>query len=355
LNTSIFHGGYYGRGRVLDFSANINPLAPPGFMEPLLRECMGTVYRYPDWTYEKLRDAVSNLYNVEADMIYPSNGASHGIVTVLNTVKPRTLILPVPTYGDYEAYAEALNITLRKTPFREDGNEYKMDWRSVVREALQAKAPGVIPVSTPNNPTGTLVSHEEITYLRNSLPPDYTLLIDESYLTLAIGKPLTPYGGKPDVISVRSLTKELGVPGLRIGFTVAESKITGKLWPVGGSWQVNSMAECVLRRIWESYRGDYSRFIYESHRFIESEILRLARRLEKLGFKVYRSQANFLLIKHPWIKSEELVEKLLSKGIYVRRGDTFTGLTPYHTRIAVRRKWENDRLVEAFEECSQAT
>ncbi len=350
---NIFHGGYTGQGEVLDFSANINPLAPPGFIKPLLDECTDTIYRYPDWTYKKLREAMSSLYKTPVKTVYPSNGASHGIVTVLNAVRPRTLILPVPTYGDYEAYTESLGVELRRIPYVEEGDEYKLDWDAIAMESQRTEPPGVIALSIPNNPTGTLVSPMEIEHLSNNLPRGITVLVDESYLDLALGEPAVPIGGKPGIISVRSLTKELGVPGLRLGFTVADEIISGKLWAMGGSWQVNSLAECVLRRMWESYREDYARFLSRSHGFIEEERTRLTRRLEKLGYKVYRSHGNFLLIKHPWITSVELVEKLLSRGIYVRRGDTFTGLTPHHTRIAVRRKWENDRLVEALEEYSQ--
>ncbi len=353
MNT--FHGGYTGQGEVLDFSANINPLAPPGFIKTLLDECTESIYRYPDWSYRKLREAISNLYKTPVEKVYPSNGASHGLVSVLNAVRPRTVILPVPTYGDYEAYAESLNLKLRRILFLEEGDEYKADWNSITRELQLSEPPGIIVLSTPNNPTGTLVSPLEIEHLLNNLPQGITVLIDESYLDLTLGEPAVPLGGKPGVTSVRSLTKELGVPGLRLGFTVADESIAGKLWAVGGSWQVNSIAECVLTRTWESYKEDYARFLHESHQYIEEERTRLTRRLVKLGYKVYRSHGNFLLIKHPWITSIELMGKLLSRGIYVRRGDTFTGLTPYHTRIAVRRKWENDRLVEALEEYSQTS
>jgi threonine-phosphate decarboxylase len=275
LNTNIFHGGYTGQGKVIDFSANINPLAPPEFIESLLNECTRSIYKYPDWTYKKLREAISDLYGVPAELVYPSNGASHGIVTVLNTLKPRTVILPIPTYGDYEAYAEALNVTLKRIPFIEDGNEYKIDLKSIIREASHARVPGLVPVTTPNNPTGTLVSYDEIEFLRDSIPEGFTLLVDESYITLALGRPARPIGGKPGIVSVRSLTKELGVPGLRIGFALAEEEIAEKLWAVGGAWQVNSLSECILRRIWESYRDDYAKFLSDSHRFINNERARL--------------------------------------------------------------------------------
>ena len=184
---NVFHGGYTGQGEVLDFSANINPMAPPGFMKQLLDECTSSIYRYPDWTYRELREAISNLYNTPAETVYPSNGASHGIVTVMNAVRPRTVVLPVPTYGDYEAYAESLGLELRRILLLEEGGEYKVDWTGVTRESKLAEPPGVIVVSTPNNPTGTLVSPMEIEHLSNTLPERITVLVDESYLDLALG------------------------------------------------------------------------------------------------------------------------------------------------------------------------
>jgi len=348
-----FHGGYRGGLDVIDFSVNINPLAPPDFIMENVYKCFESIKYYPDWEYRTLRKRLAELYGIDPELIYPSNGASQGLFTILHYVKPRTIIWIIPSYGDYADFALATGINLIEIPMTDQGRGFYLDWVNVVKVVRNSLKPSVVVIVNPVNPTGTLFSDRDIDDFIAMLPGDTYLLLDEAYMDLSKGEFSSSYSDVDSVFTVKSLTKTLGLPGLRIGLVIGWKEGIEGLWKVTGSWQVNSIVECTLTRIIESYTSKLKGFLKKSKEYIRRERQWLGRELSRIGFQVYPSEANFFLVRHEWINTFDLVQMMLKQQIYLRRGDMFRGLGCKYTRIAVRQRSDNKELVRALEKISK--
>jgi len=334
-----YHGGLAKRGE-LDFSSNINPLAPPGFITGLIKECEYSTY--PDYTYADLRGAVARFNGVSEDEVTPVNGASEGLYASLMVArllgKRRCLIIS-PNYGDleFEEYCRLIGLKVNHHIMPHSDSSYLLG-------DVKAQDDDVILLSNPSNPTGTLHSRGELINLVNDAG---LVIVDEAYINLSVDPSMSLIGSRySNLIVVRSLTKEIGLPGLRIGYVYTpNTQVMGLMRAVLPSWNVNSCADKVAREVYGKYSGEYSSFLEESRMAVSRLRGILVNGLVELGFRVYESAVNFVLAEAP-IEASKLYEALLNKGIVVRMPKGFVGLGGKHVRIAVRGVNDEERLIE---------
>ena len=346
------HGG--GIRGVIDFSVNVNPLAPPKLLEEeIARCCRAGVYRsYPNSNYSGLKAAISYFYDIDENSIIACNGASEALSLAIIALRPRKLLVVSPSYGDYGLLCGGIGAECRHILMQEVDGAFEFDVGEVVDEA-KGEMNSAIVVTNPNNPTGLLVGEDALLELVDELEDSSWLIVDEVYAELSGFRGLL--GVELDnVIVVRSFTKVFGVPGLRLGFAYTSSRdMLERMEAIRPTWNIGSIAEMAFKEILIKFRDELWSFIRRTCRYIAEERSRLREALSKIGYHVYRSEANFLLLKHPWMESKILRERLLGDyGIHVRSAHTFHGLTSFHTRVAVRRREENDLLVRALEEVS---
>ena len=344
------HGG--GIWDVLDFSVNTNPLGPPKILEEeVARCCKAGVYgAYPDSNYTGLKEAIAYFHSLDEDLLVACNGASEALNLALIALKPRNLLVVSPSYGDYDLLCEGIEAKCRHLVMREVDGIFKFDAGQVVEEVKGLDAVTVV-VTNPNNPTGLVVDEEVLIGLAEELDGEAWLILDEVYAELSVHRGLLGRGLE-NVVVVRSFTKVFGTPGLRLGFAyTASKKLLRRMEAIRPTWNISSIAEATFRKILVEAKEELWSFIRRSSQYIAEERIRLMQLLSRLGCRVYGSEANFLLLKHPWIDSRILRDELLRRyRIHVRSAHTFRGLTRFHIRVAVRKRDENELLVRAFEE-----
>ena len=356
-----YHGGS-GRVKqkgVLDFSINTNPLGVPIELENAIAECsVKEVYsRYPDYDYIELKRAIAYFYeNIDYNNIIPCNGAAEALNLAILSLKPKTLIIVSPSYGDldYELLCMSLGFKCIHYEMMSIGERFILDVEGLIDEARSKPKP-VIVLSNPNNPTGTVIPVKDVEDIARELRGKAFIVVDEAYAELS-----SSYTGllgrylDENMAVVRTFTKVFGIPGLRIGFLYTESKkALERIDGIRQPWNVNAIIECALKKALTSHRESLWKYIKGSQAFIALQRVELTEKLRRLGYRVYESNTNFLLLEHEWIDSIELYNTLLRRNrIIVRPAHTFHGLTRHHTRVAVRRKWENELLVKALAETS---
>jgi len=224
----------------------------------------------------------------------------------------------------------------------------------VIDEAENLGENVVIVVTNPNNPTGLVIGEDVLLRMASELGERSWLIVDEVYAELSgyeglLGKDVE------NLIVVRSFTKVFGVPGLRLGFAYTSSKkLLRRMEAIRPTWNISSIAEAVFKRILVEAKDELWSFIRRSSQYIAEERVKLMQSLSRLGYYVYESKANLLLLKHPWIDSRTLRNELLRRyRIHIRPAHTFYSLTKFHTRVAVRKSSENDLLVRALEEVAE--
>ena len=343
-----YHGGRVSP-QVVDFSSPSNPLGPPPVVDEILLDSVRDrgYTRYPDYEYKVFREAVAELYNVDPGSLVPLNGSAEALQLLIPVLKPEVMVSLEPTFGDHGIQSYSAKIPLVTIPYVVKGSRCEVDPSVYCNLPGEFKAHSLVLLSNPNNPTGALTPKRVLEELLSCSKDNTVIVVDEAFSDFT-GNRESLLGLDDDrVIVLRSFTKIFSIQGLRVGFLYTGSRRMARLLDsFRQPWNVNSLAVEVTVKLlkWDGLR-DYLRATLE---VVEVERLFLEEHLKRLGFEVYESKAPFLLIRHsmphPYFNKE-----LLENGLFVRDASTFLYLTPYHSRVSVRLRGDNIRLLEVLE------
>ncbi|MEN2999500.1 MAG: histidinol-phosphate transaminase [Acidilobaceae archaeon] len=332
------HGGRAPEGTI-DFSAPLNPLGPPARLVEILEELVKSrsYARYPDHEYRELREALAEYYGLDEREVIPLNGAAEALNLLVDLLRPKVVITFEPTFGDHRAYLKALGMPWITLPLRRYRGEFRLEVELLCSMPRELREGSLVLLSNPNNPTGHLASREE---LEEVIECSHSLLVDEAFADFAEGESMLGRGA----FVARSLTKVLTIPGLRAGFLYAP-RVAKRVDAVRQPWNVNALAAAAIARFFRE--GDMREFVKESVEALSREREFLSSGLSSLRLQVFPSRAPFLLMEHT-LPHPFLNSLLVKHGVYVRDASSFHYLTPYHSRVSVRLREENERLIEAM-------
>ena len=330
--------------RILDFSANINPLGPSSKALRRLRHDLSLIRFYPDAEDRELRDVVANQAAINGECILFGNGATALLHLIPRVLKPRTAVVLEPGFSEYRTALQREGCRIAALLLRPEAG-FQLD-RAALFDAIHRARPDVFVVGNPNNPTGTVLPTPLLSELiRVCSRRRIYLVLDESFIDF------TPYpsrvseaANRSHVVVVRSLTKFWALAGLRIGYLVAHKALVEKLSARSEPWSINTLASAAaaesLRDL--KYRDRTLHLIRQERAFLVKQLARLA------WLETYPSETNFLLVRitAPGITSSQLRERLQQRNILIRDGSGFPGLGRRHFRIAIRGHSDNQRLID---------
>ena len=322
---------------VLDFSVSTNPFMPPPGIEAVLAG--SAVQCYPDSRCTELAEKLASRLAVKTENILVASGTTELIRLAATTYFRRgdTVLLIEPTYGEYEPAIRLAGARPLKHCLREEAL-FSPD-ATAIRELVTNLRPRAVFLCNPNNPTGLLYSRKDIEDIVEVLG-DTLLLLDEAYMTFTskAGWYSLDLIDRANVVVMRSMTKDYGLPGLRLGYAVARPGIIETLRIALPPWNVNAPAQ------------QAGLFVLDQADYLEQTLLRLneakdylVRELTGLGLLVYPSKAGFFLVRVG--NGTEFRRTLLEKGIMVRDCASF-GL-PACIRLAPRSIPDCEKLVAA--------
>lgn len=339
----------------LDFSANINPLGLPKSVKQVLQNSIDDVIHYPDPKASELKAAIAEHYGVARENIVLGNGAAELFYLFLQMVRPKHVLIPVPSFSEYERAAKAADCQVTYFPL-DSAKNFCMDWQKLFKSALES-ADCVI-LGNPNNPTGNLLTRQEILTFLTALEEkskSLWVIMDESFLDFIDDAPYTLRNladTYAHVFVVQSLTKFYAIPGLRLGFGVANTKLIQHLEQGKDVWNVNLLAQ----KAGVAALNDIA-YQQASRKLVKKEKQWLYRNLQKLeGIVAYKPSVNFIFlnIRGTGRTSTELVAQMREHGILLRDCANYPGLDgKSFVRVAVRTHEENILLIKALEECLQ--
>jgi L-threonine-O-3-phosphate decarboxylase len=327
---------------VLDFSANVNPYAPSPAVRKVLVEV--SLDRYPDRECLELRTALAESLGVAPERILPGNGASELIwLAALAFVGSgsRVLILG-PTFGEYARTARLMGARVSSWQAREETG-FAIE-PAEIADCLEVLRPEVVFLCNPNNPTGATLPADVIAAWARQYGGTLFVL-DEAYLPFASGLGSAVAVMADNVLVLRSMTKDFGLAGLRLGFAVGDERVIALLRRVQPPWSVNAPAQAAGVAALSTF----------THRQRSLEQLTQAKHeltvgLAQLGLIPVPSATHFFLVKMG--DGAAFRQALLQRGLLVRDCASF-GL-PAHVRIAARRPKENARLLAVIREVIHA-
>ncbi|SHO50122.1 cobyric acid synthase [Desulfopila aestuarii] len=329
-------------GQIIDFSANINPIGPPEWLRAMVSRELEQVLHYPDPDYRQLVDSIARYTGVSSEMVIPANGSTELLYLLPRVLGCQRAVIPVPSYIDYVKAVRQAGMDVVTVPLHEQ-NGFAIDSEELGRQLLDND---LVIFGSPNNPTGVLVPAETILALAGDFPK-VTFLIDEAFLDFVIdGESVA--GKRDNILTLNSMTKFFGVPGLRLGFGVFPTEIAAKLQNGMPPWTINCIAQSFGVACLKD--TDYQQQSRETAQTFRAKLIADLEGCQQL--RLYPSAANYLLIRLTnGTTSPQLAEQLLKHGILIRCCDNYEGLDDRYFRIAVRTAAENERMVEALTTC----
>lgn len=333
---------------LLDFSANMNPLAPPSGLEDLVQEATGALEHYPDGRYKDFRRAVVDFLREEAGIrlkprvVIPGNGSVEIFRLILQWIVStggESVLIPYSTFSEYELQSRLFGLEVSRVEY-EEVLRYTED---------ELKDYDLVFLCNPNNPTGVLRDKDRLTqFVSRCREVETYVLLDEAFIELSRPEesliPSVP--SFSNLVVVRSLTKEFTIPGLRIGYGIVPVEMANNVEKLRPPWNLNTLASAVGSRFLRTEKE----LLLDSRNYLSGERSWLKDRLEDLGFSIYPSEANYLLFnaKPVKVRAGKLLDRCLEDHVLLRNADSFYGLDGWHVRIAVKRREENRKLVEAL-------
>lgn len=266
--------------------------------------------RYPDPTARSLRTSIARQEGLSIDQVFVGNGSDEVLAHLWAAFLAGRPISSVDvTYGFYPVWSKLFGSSLTQWPLRED---FSVDIEALINSE------GAIVLANPNAPTGLALSRSlverVVTADRNRL-----VVIDEAYYGFGAetSAPLTR--DYDNLIVTRSLSKSHSLAGLRVGYALAHSDLIGGLSRIKdsfNSYPLDAVAQAAARAAIEDtvWSAHGSTVVIDSRRGMSDG-------LQKLGFEVLPSDANFIFTRHHTVSGATLFDALRERNILVRRWD----------------------------------
>lgn len=316
--------------------ANENPYPP----FPATEDTHG-FNRYPEPQPQHLIARFAELYQVDQEEIFLSRGADEAIDLLLRAfceAKVDGILVTPPTFVMYETAAEIQGAFVTRVPLTED---FQLD----VEEMLVAITPEtkLVFVCSPNNPTSNSMRRNDIIRLADALFGRALVVVDHLYVDYSDERPLSDdIPAHPNIVVLRSVSKEYSLAGERVGITVAHPEVIRILnrimapYPLPVS-AIRSVSEAISTEGIEYGRENIRRILADRAR-VEMELWEM----ESVD-RIFPSDANFLLIQTTDPKL--LTQMMEAEGIKVRDRSSEV---PNAVRISIGTSDENARMLEVF-------
>jgi len=314
--------------RIIDFSANINPLGFPDYIKELIIKNINFIKNYPDLETTDLKKAISSYHEVESKNIIVTNGSCELIYLLSRLLSNQIVQIPSPTFTEYErAFKNRVRLI----------ENFSLSMDKVIDNL---KGVEVVFLCNPNNPTGGLWPKEEILRLAKQV----MVIVDEAFMDFVENKEsvVREATTSHNLFVIRSLTKFFALPGLRIGYGLGTQKMIKAIEAIQPPWSVNSLAQVVAPHLLQD-----KNFINKTIELIKKEREFLFNNLNQISYlQPYPSFANFILVKLNGVNSTALTNTLGKQGILIRDCKDFTFLDDSFIRVAVKTGVENLKLIK---------
>lgn len=294
-----------------------------------------TLNYYPDDSYSELKKEINNYVGYEPKNITVGNGSSELLDLCVKTFvdKDETILSLDPTFSMYSIYAQVFSAKYIGAKAEED---FKVNVDSIIKD-IKENNPKLIILCNPNNPTGSVLTKEEVRKIIKST--DVLIALDEAYMEFGDESLIDEVMDYDNLLIVKTVSKAFSLAGIRMGYIVANEDIITSIEKVRAPYNLNSLSTYIAT---EALRKKERMFHYVKN--IKEEREKIYKALVDLGVKAYPSGANFVFFKSD---IDNLQKKLVDKDVLIRK---FSGKLDGYYRVSVGTKEQNEKFLEAFKE-----
>lgn len=325
---------------LVKLNTNENPYGPgPRVLEALRAEVADTLRLYPDPASDRLRQAIASRHGVTAAQVFVGNGSdevlAHTFHALLRHEAP--VLFPDITYSFYPVYCHLYDIQYR---------EIALAASFEIRVDDYLRPNGGIIFPNPNAPTGRSVESAEIERLLKANSGS-VVVVDEAYVNFGAVSVVPLVARYPNLLVTHTLSKSRSLAGLRVGYAIGDVALIEALNRVKDSF--NSYPMDRFAQAGATAALEDEAYFEETWRRVMESRGKLVAGLEKLGFEVTPSTANFIFVRHPQYEGAGLALRLRERGIVVRNFSRPARIASY-LRITVGTDAQCELLTGALRE-----
>lgn len=322
-----------------------NPYAFDLFMENFNKNDFTDYIKHYPPQNKILSELLSKTLGINSEYILLGNGAIQLIELLMREFEGKKKCVITPTFSSYYEF-DMENIVFYKT---HKENNFEVDKQQLVKFCKDNDVE-VLVVVNPNNPTGSIILKDDLKFIIKELYKT-KIIVDESFIDFydknhSVEKDV--YSNK-NLIVIRSLSKDFGIAGLRLGYAVSDPKINENIFSKYGlCWNINGFAQFFLEIFSnENFQKDYqtAREKYLKNREIFYNQLKTLKNMV-----VYRSHANFFIIDCGKNINKVFSDLLFDKNIYTRILNDKLDLDDTFLRVACGNETDNEIVFDSLSE-----
>ena len=332
----------YNLKEVYKLASNENIFGPSEKVIEYFKREFPDINYYPDSYCRQLRKNLSLKLGITGDSIIFGNGTDQIIEMICDAIlqKGKNIVIPDPTFLTYEKSAMKNSAQILRVPLK----DFRQDIASITKKANKNTA--IIFLTSPHNPTGTIITKEEIEYILANVSNDVLIVLDEAYVEfMPEGNKINSIGylkKYENLLLMRTFSKIYGIAGLRIGYGIGNEEVISNITKLMQPFVVNSIAQIAAIISLEDDEN-----INRNVGIIISEREKFCKKLELAKIDYVKSYSNFVLIK-TGNRSNEFSEELMKNGFMVRNGE-FLGFAGF-IRVSFSLPEINKKFIDLFVE-----
>lgn len=319
-------------------ASNENPIGCSPHVTLAITAKLGELSRYPDGAGATLKKGIADFYHLTAEQVILGNGSNELLNLIAHTFASRQggILFSQYAVSQYQWTSLAIDATPIEIPAKNFGH----DLDAMLQAVNDNPNTKIVFISNPNNPTGTLLTKEEIRSFVKKIPSEVIVVIDEAYFEFA------PQAGSlalvddfDNVVILRTFSKAYGLAGLRIGYAITSLAIADLLNRTRQAFNTNVLANAAA--LAALHDQDFVKAYIAMN---EEQKQTLYKGFDSLGLAFVKSPSNFILVNVG--EGNEVYQKLLEQGVVVRPMAGY-GL-PEWIRVSIGVPEENNRFLDTL-------
>jgi len=329
---------------VVKLASNENPIGTNPSVMRAIAASAHKAHLYPDDSMYELKEALAVKYGVEENEIIIGAGSDQVLEFISRAFldEESSVLMTQVTFAMYEIYARQMGAEIVRTP----SFEHKVD---EFIEAYQKHKPKIVYICTPNNPTGDVISKEDVFKIIEAVDKHTLVVVDGAYMEYAAAKEarhaIAPKDilVYPNAIYLGTFSKAYGLGGMRVGYGIANQGLIQTLGKLRPPFNITTLS--LLAAI-EALKDE--QFVTDSIRLHQEQVKRYEAFAEEKKIRYIDSYTNFItfLFDEPF-NSTQIANRLLERGVIIRDLASY-GMNAI--RITVGTAEQNDIFFEKFSE-----
>ena len=324
---------------IIKMASNENPLGPSPKAQEAMRQTIADTHIYPDGGGWKLRRAIADKFGLDMSNVILGCGSNEVIEFIGHAfLKPGDNIITAEhAFLVYKLMAKVFGADTIEVP--DPGYVHDLD---AMAAAITPQTKEIF-IANPNNPTGTLVTQEQIDRFMDKVPPHVVVVFDEAYYEFLDNPPDTLKYVRQgrNVIVLRTFSKIQGLAGLRIGYGLGPPELIEILQRTRQPFNTNAFAQAAALAglLDEEHQAKTKAVTDEGRAYLQDQFA-------AMGLEYVPSYANFVLVKVG--DGNAVFKAMMQQGVIIRAMAAYK--LPEWVRISIGTPEQNQRCIAVLKQ-----